>query len=78
GDVRPLRETPLWDVAAGQTARASSPAASSAQHRVEQRAPAPPPSPLVRTVAGALVELGMTGDDRSVLEAAARALAEIS
>lgn len=77
GDMRPLRATPLWDVEAAPAPGTHPPAASSAQHREAHRAPAPPPSPLVRTVAGALVELGMTGDDRSVLEAAARALAEI-
>lgn len=77
GDIRPLRATPLWDVGAGLTAGTPPRAALSVQHSAAPRAPAPPPSPPVQAVAAALVELGMTGDDRDVLEAAARALAEI-
>ncbi len=77
GDIRPLRATPLWDVGAGLTAATPPRAALSVQHSEAPRAPAPPPSPPVQAVAAALVELGMTGDDRNVLEAAARALAEI-
>lgn len=80
GDVRPLRETPLWNAEAETTIGVSPHTALSAQLAHQSAAPcapAPPTLPLVQTVAAALVDLGMTDDDRNVLEAVARALAEV-
>jgi len=80
GDVRPARSTPLWEVEKRRTYSSDGtppPSRRAAQNAVQQSEVASMSSAPMQTVAGALVELGLTEDDHGVLEAVARAIQEM-